>query len=158
MNNEDVSRRSIAVTMKAGKLTARGLAYVLQAAGRKIRKAHREHQAPHGRQSVKQLMAHGAATSSIEVDAPRLFDRAARKWNVDYAFYQTGPDKYLLFFKSAQADAITACFSEYSKLVLKRDKSRPAPIREQVKQAAEQVKQQPQHERERVKEAAREDR
>ena len=105
---------------------------------------------------MKQLMAHGAATSSIEVDAPRLFDRAARKWNVDYAFYQTGPEKYLLFFKSAQADAITACFSEYSKLVLKRDKSRPAPIREQVKQAAEQVKQQPQ--RERVKEAAREDR
>jgi hypothetical protein len=156
LNNEDVSRRSIAVTVKAGKLTARGLAYVLQTAGQKIRKARREHQAPHGRQSVKQLMAHGAATSSIEVDAPRLFDRAARKWNVDYAFYQTGPEKYLLFFKSAQADAITACFSEYSKLVLKRDKSRPAPIREQVKQAAEQVKQQPQ--RERVKEAAREDR
>nr|WP_320920296.1 PcfB family protein [Eisenbergiella porci] len=129
---------------------------MLQTAGQKIRKARREHQAPHGRQSVKQLMAHGAATSSIEVDAPRLFDRAARKWNVDYAFYQTGPEKYLLFFKSAQADAITACFSEYSKLVLKRDKSRPAPIREQVKQAAEQVKQQPQ--RERVKEAAREDR
>ena len=50
-------------------------------------------------------------------------------------------DKHLLFFKSAQADAITACFSEYSKLVIKRDKSRPAPIREQVKQAAEQVKQ-----------------
>lgn len=158
MNNEDVSRRSIAVTMKAGKLTARGLAYVLQAAGRKIRKAHQGHQVPHGRQSVKQLMAHGAATSSIEVDAPRLFDRAARKWNVDYAFCQTGPDKYLLFFKSAQADAITACFSEYSKLVLKRGKSRPAPIREQVKQAAEQVKQQPRQERERVKEAAREDR
>ena len=156
MNNEDVSRRSIAVTMKAGKLTARGLAYVLQTAGQKIRKARREHQAPHGRQSVKQLMAHGAATSSIEVGAPRLFDRAARKWNVDYAFYQNGPEKYLLFFKSAQADAITACFSEYSKLVLKRDKSRPAPIREQVKQAAEQVKQPPQ--RERVKEAAREDR
>lgn len=158
MNNEDVSRRSIAVTMKAGKLTARGLAYVLQAAGRKIRKAHREHQAPHGRQSVKQLMAHGAATSSIEVDAPRLFDRAARKWNVDYAFYQTGPDKYLMFFKSAQADAITACFSEYSKRVLGRGKARPAPIREQVQKAAEQVRQQPQRERERVKEAAREDR
>lgn len=158
MNNEDVSRRSIAVTMKAGKLTARGLAYVLRAAGQKIRKAHQGHQVPHGRQSVKQLMAHGAATSSIEVDAPRLFDRAARKWNVDYAFYQTGPDKYLLFFKSTQADAITACFSEYSKLVLKRGKSRPAPIREQVKQAAEQMKQQPRQERERVKEAAREDR
>ena len=158
MNNEDVSRRSIALTMKAGKLTAWGQAHVLQAAGRKIRKAHRGDQAFHGRKSVKQLMGHGAATSSIKVDAPRLFDRMARKWNVDYAFYQTGPEKYLLFFKSAQADAITACFSEYSKLVFKRERSRPAPIQEQVKQAAEQVKQPPQRERERVKEAAHEDR
>ena len=28
-------------------------------------------------------------------------------------FYKTGPDKYLLFFKAGQADAMTACFSEY---------------------------------------------
>ena len=32
-------------------------------------------------------MGHGAATNSIEVEAPALFDRVARKWNVDYAFY-----------------------------------------------------------------------
>ena len=88
--------------MKASKLTARGLAYIVRAAGRKISKAHRSHQTPHGRQTVRQLMAHGEATSSIPVDAPKLFDRVARKWNVDYAFYKTGPDKYLLFFKSGQ--------------------------------------------------------
>ena len=158
MNNEDVSRRSIAVTMKAGKLTARGLAYVLQAAGQKIRKARREHQAPHGRQSVKQLMAHGAATSSIEVDAPRLFDRAARKWNVDYAFYQTGPDKYLLFFKAGQADAVTACFESYSRKLLTQSKSSRIPIREQLKQAAERLAVEKPRTKERVKEAAREDR
>lgn len=80
--------------MKASKLTARGLAYVLRAVGRKIAKAHREAQTPHGKQSVKKLMAHGTATNSIEVDAPKVFDRVARKWNVDYAFYKTGPDKW----------------------------------------------------------------
>ena len=48
----------------------------------------------------------------------KSFDRVARKWNVDYAFYKTGPDKYLLFFKAGQADAMTACFSEYSRKVL----------------------------------------
>ena len=103
--------------MKASKLTARGLAYVLRAVGRKIAKAHREAQTPHGKQSVKKLMAHGTATNSIEVDAPKVFDRVARKWNVDYAFYKTGPDKYLLFFKTGQADAMTACFSKYSRKV-----------------------------------------
>ena len=88
---------------------------MLQAVGRKITKAHRAKQAPHGRQTVGQLMGQGVATNSIEVEAPKLFDRVARKWNVDYAFYKVAPDKHLLFFKSGQADAITACFSEYSK-------------------------------------------
>lgn len=60
-------------------MTARGLAYIVRAAGRKISKAHRSHQTPHGRQTVRQLMAHGEATSSIPVDAPKLFDRVA--WN-----------------------------------------------------------------------------
>lgn len=102
--------------MKASKLTARGLAYVLRAIGRKIDKHHRAKQTPHGKQSVKKLMAHGASTSSIELSGDtKLFDRVARKWNVDYAFYKTGPDKYLLFFKAGQADAMTACFSEYSR-------------------------------------------
>ena len=125
--------------MKASKLTARGLAYVLRAVGRKIAKAHREAQTPHGKQSVKKLMAHGTATNSIEVDAPKVFDRVARKWNVDYAFYQTEPGKYLLFFKSGQADAMTACFSEYSRKVLDKAKSRQPTIPEQMKQAEQQL-------------------
>ncbi len=55
-------------------------------------------QVPHGKQSVRKLMAHGTATNSIELSGDaKSFDRVARKWNVDYAFYKTGPDKYLLF-------------------------------------------------------------
>lgn len=159
MIDEDVSRRTIALSIRTGKLTARGLAYVLRAAGRKIQKEYRARQTPHGRQSVKKLMAHGAATNSIELTgAPKEFDRVARKWNVDYAFYKTGPDKYLLFFKSGQADAITACFSEYSRKVLNKSKSRRIPIREQLKQAADQLAKEKPRKRERVKEAVREDR
>ena len=144
--------------MKAGKLTARGLACALQAAGRQIAKRRRAAQRPHGRQSVKKLMAHGENVSSIEVEAPKLFDRMARRFNVDYAFYKTGPDKYLLFFKSGQADAITACFSEYSRRVMKRSKSRRVPIREQLKRAAAELARQPSHKKERAREAVHEDR
>ena len=156
--DEDISRRTIAVSIKASKLTARGLAYVLGAIARKIGKHHRAKQTPHGRQTVRQLMGHGAATNSIEVEAPALFDRVARKWNVDYAFYKTGPDKYLLFFKSGQADAITACFSEYSRKVLNKSKSRRIPIREQLKRAAAELARQPSHKKERAREAVHEDR
>ena len=80
-----MSRRTIAVYVKAGKLTTRTLALALRAAGRQIRKAHQAHQTPHGRQTVRKLMAHGANTNSAPVEAPALFDRVARKMNVDYA-------------------------------------------------------------------------
>ena len=130
---------------------------MLQAVGRKITKAHRAKQAPHGRQTVGQLMGQGVATNSIEVEAPKLFDRVARKWNVDYAFYQTEPGKYLLFFKSGQADAMTACFSEYSRKVLDKAKSRQPTIPEQMKQAEQQLaKEKPQ--KEHIKEAVHGDR
>lgn len=102
-------------------------------------------------------MGHGAATSSLPVEAPKDFDRVARRWNVDYAFYKTAEGKHLLFFKSGQADAITACFSEYSRRVLKKSHSRREPIMEQLKRATERVRQQP-RQQERAKEAAREDR
>ena len=138
--DEDISRRTIAISVKASKLTARGLAYVVRAVGRKIAKAHRAKQMPHGKQTVKKLMAHGTSTSSRELSGDtKLFDRVARKWNVDYAFYQTEPGKYLLFFKSGQADAMTACFSEYSRKVLDKAKSRQPTIPEQMKQAEQQL-------------------
>ena len=145
--------------MKASKLTARSLAYALRAVGRKIAKEYRASKTPHGKQSVKKLMAHGVATNSIELSGDtKAFDRVARKWNVDYAFYKAGPDKYLLFFKSGQADAITACFSEYSKKVLNKSKSRRTPIREQLKQGADQLAKDRPHKKERTKEVAHENR
>ena len=154
--DEDISRRTIALSIQTGKLSARTLAWALRAAGRKIQKE--AHKTPHGRQTVKQLMKQGEATNSLPVEAPREFDRVARRWNVDYAFYKTGPDKYLLFFKSGQADAITACFSEYSRRVLKRSKSQRVPIREQLKRAAAELARQPSHKKERAREAVHEDR
>ena len=145
--------------MKASKLTARSLAYALRAVGRKIAKEYRASKTPHGKQSVKKLMAHGVATNSIELSGDtKTFDQVARKWNVDYAFYKAGPDKYLLFFKSGQADAITACFSEYSKKVLNKSKSRRTPIREQLRQGADQLAKDKSHKKERTKEVAHENR
>lgn len=130
----------------------------MREAGRKIQQERRAHLAPHGRQRVGQLMRHGAATSSIEITgAPWDFDRVARRWNVDYAFYKTGPKHYLLFFKSGQADAITACFSEYSRRVLNKSKSRRVPIRVQLDRAMERVRAQP-RQQELGKEVVHEDR
>ena len=137
-----------------GKLTAWTLAWALRAAGQNIQKG--THNPPHGRQSVQQLMKQGKATNSLPVEAPREFDRVARRWNVDYAFYKNGEGKYLLFFKSKQADAITACFGEYSRRIMDRPRALRVPILERMKRAGELLRQRPQ--KERAKEAEREER
>ena len=107
-------------------------------------------------------MGHGENVNSIEVESPKLFDRMARRFNVDYAFYQTGPDKYLLFFKAGQADAITACFESrdesYSRKLLGKSKSSRIPIREQLKRAADQLAKEKPKTKERAKEVVREER
>ena len=154
MVDEDISRRTIALSIRTGKLTARTLAWALRAAGQNIQKG--THNSPHGRQSVRQLMKQGEATNSLPVEAPREFDRVARRWNVDYAFYKNGNGKYLLFFKSKQDDAITACFGEYSRCIMDRPRARRVPILERMKRAGALLRLRPQ--KERAKEAEREER
>lgn len=154
---EDIERRSLAISVTAGKLTARTLAKAFSAVLRQIRRARNNAKAPQGRQSVKKLMNHNANTNSIPLDGEtRLFDRVARKFNVDYAFRKTRPRKYLLFFKAGQADAITACFAEYTKRAMQ--KQRQQPIREQMRQAAKMARTMNRRERVRDREVSHDDR
>ena len=155
---EDIERRAVVLSVKTTKLTGRVLAKAFAAVLRKIQKEHRKAQTPQGRQSVKKLMNHRVSTNSLDLSGDtKLFDRVARKYNVDYAFHKTGPDKYLLFFKAGQADAITAAFSDYTKLVMGRGKNRRPSILRQLKQFGENTRSQP-HEQQRKREAAHEDR
>jgi len=154
MIDEEISRSTIAITVRASKLTARGLAYALGEAAKKIRKS----QAPQGKQTVKQLLRHGGEASAIDLPGrAKDFDRVARRWGVDYAIKRVEKGKYLLFFKAKQADAITGCFSEYSRRMMNRGRDRRIPLREQLKRAQELVRDQP-RQKERTKEAEREER
>ena len=155
---EDIERRTVALSVNATKLTGRTLAKVLAAALRQIQKGHQKLQTPQGRQSVKKLMNHGVSTNSLDLSGnTKLFDRVARKYNVDYAFHKTGADKYLLFFKAGQADAITACFGEYTKLVLNRGRSRRHSILKQLKNFADRERTKP-RQKERKREVTRNER
>lgn len=153
---EDIERRALAISVTAGRITGRVLSKAFASVLRQIRLAQKQTKAPQGRQSVKKLMNHNVNTNSIPLDGgTRLFDRIARQYNVDYAFRKTGPRKYLLFFKAGQADAITACFAEYTKRAVRKDRKRP--IREQVKNAESMARSRP-RERTREREAARDER
>lgn len=155
---EDIERRAVALSVNATKLTGRTLAKALAAALRKIQQDYHKAQIPQGKQSVKKLMNHRVATNALPLDGEtKLFDRIARKYNVDYAFHKTGPNKYLLFFKAGQADAITASFSEYTKLVLGRGKSKRPSILQQLKQFGDRTQARP-REQQRKREVAHGDR
>ena len=146
---EDVENKTVALSVSATKLTGRVLVKAFEMAREKIKEKHQAGKTPQGRQSVKKLMNHCVATNSIPLDGEtKLFDRVARNFNVDYSFHKTGPGKYLLLFKSAQVDAITAAFSEYTKLFMAREKKGRTPIREQLARFAERVHERlPQRER-----------
>ncbi|MBS5062316.1 MAG: PcfB family protein [Hungatella hathewayi] len=152
---EDVTRRTVAISVQATKLTGRVLCKAFQKFLAEMQKQRRASLTPHGRQSVKQLMGQGVSSNSIQLKGDaRLFDRIARKFNVDYAFHKVGPKDYLLFFKAGQADAITAAFSEYTKRVMARQKDRPS-ILGQLRQFGEHIKTR-QKEREKTREAVQE--
>ena len=74
---------------------------------------------PCGKQSVKELIGQNQGVSNVEVTDPsiRQFDRVARKYGVDYAIKRDkdhDPPRFLIFFKSRDADALTAAMQEYA--------------------------------------------
>ena len=120
---EEVDQKTIALSMKTGKLTVQ----VLQAALKKYlqHRAKGKTTLHHGQQSLKQLKKHGAALSNIEITDANigLFKPCAKKYGVDFAVKKdrsVSPPKYFVFFKARDADALTAAFKEYTAYELKR--------------------------------------
>jgi hypothetical protein len=129
---EQINDKTVALSIKAAKITGRLLAQAMQAFLKKAR----EPTFKAGRQSVKSLTKQGASISNIEVSGDNIgdFKRIARKYNVDFALKRDNaetPPKWLVFFKAKDADALTAAFKEYSKIKLKvKEKTKPDKSRE----------------------------
>lgn len=152
-----VEERTVALSVKAAKLTGRALAKAMCKALAEIKKHHRAAQTPQGRQSVKKLMNHyGTKSSMALVGAPKDFDRIAREFHVDYAFHKTSPGHYLLFFKADQADAVTAAFAKYTEKVMGRSQEKPS-ILGQLRKFSELIKTHAK-ERQKTREAVKEER
>ena len=121
MVQEDVNQKTVAISVKATKLTGRLLAKAIAAALRKMRQAR---DSPHGKQTVKQLARQNVGMQSIEVTDDNIggFEKYARKYGVDFALKRDNgtPPKWLVFFKARDADALTAAFTEFSRDTLKR--------------------------------------
>ena len=80
---------------------------------------------PHGKQTVKQLIGQNQGVSNFELTDPSIrdFDRIARKYGVEYAIKRdkaNDPPRFLIFFKSRDADALTAAMQEFTAKKIKK--------------------------------------
>ena len=143
---EEVDQKTIALSMKTGKLTAQ----VLQAALKKYlqHRAKGKTKLHHGQQSLKQLKKHGAALSNIEITEANIgaFKPCAKKYGVDFALRKdksTQPPHYIVIFKSKDADNLEQAFREFTAKTLSKEQ-RPSisKVLSAMKQkTAEQTKQ-----------------
>ena len=82
--------------------------------------------------------------TNIEVTDKNIktFDRAARKYGVDYAVRKdrsVDPPKYLVFFKAKDTDALTAAFKDYTRKTVK-SKDRKDSVLDKLSKAKEAIK------------------
>lgn len=121
---EEVTQKTIALSMKTGKLTAQ----VLQAALKKYlqHRAKSKNTLHHGRQSLKQLKKHGVALSNIEITEANIgaFKPCAKKYGVDFTLRKdktTQPPHYVVIFKSKDADNLEQAFREFTAKTLSKE-------------------------------------
>ena len=96
-----------------------------------------------GKQSLKHLAQQNSGLANIEISDKNIkaFTQVAKKYHVDFALKKdTTAEKprYLVFFKSRDADAITAAFQEFTARKVLRKPS----IRKRLALAKEQARQQ----------------
>lgn len=140
---EDIEQKVVVQIKGCARLTGaelrRALAQVL--IQMKNQKAAKQSWGPHGKMTVKQLAAQDRGMQSIEVTDRNIgsFNRVARKYGIDFApFKVKGEDKYLVFFKAPDTDAMTAAFTEYTQKQVKQA-SRPSMLAK-LQQLREQMK------------------
>ena len=121
---EEVTQKTIALSMKTGKLTAQ----VLQAALKKYlqHRAKSKNTLHHSQQSLKQLKKHGVALSNIEITEANIgaFKPCAKKYGMDFTLRKdktTQPPHYVVIFKSKDADNLEQVFREFTAKTLSKD-------------------------------------
>lgn len=152
---EEVTGKSVALIIDGAKMSEQVLEKALQkfleAQKNKSPKIHR------GKQTLKQLAGQNAGLANIEISDKNIkaFTHVAKKYHVDFALKKdtaAEQPRYLVFFKSRDADAITAAFQEFASRKMSREE-KPS-IRERLTQAKEQAAEKTEHrtiDREKVK-------
>lgn len=137
---EEVTGQAVALIINGVKLTEqvfeKAVQKFLEDTKNKQPKTHR------GKQTLKQLAGQNAGLANIEITDQNIkaFTHVAKKYHVDFALKKdttAEQPRYLAFFKSRDADAVSAAFREFAAKKVK-GKEKPS-VHEKLVQAKEQA-------------------
>ena len=102
---EDLERRSVALSANASKMTGRLLLKLI-----KMYLAHSK-ELPHGKQSVKSLAKHGQGMTNIEITDKNIkcFEKYAKKYGVDFALKKDITETQSIWLSSRQRITMPLC-------------------------------------------------
>ena len=149
---EEVTGKTVTLIVNGAKMSEQVFEKAVKKFLEEIQKS-RQPKIYRGKQTLKQLASQNAGLANIEISDKnfKAFTHVAKKYHVDFALKKdtaAEQPRYLVFFKSRDADAITAAFQEFAS----REEN-PA-IRDRLEQAKEQAERKPEHrtlDREKVK-------
>ena len=153
---EEVTSKTVALIVDGAKMSEQVFEKAVKKFLEEVQKS-RQPKIYRGKQTLKQLAGQNAGLANIEISDRNIkaFTHVAKKYHVDFALKKdtaAEQPRYLVFFKSRDADAITAAFQEFASRRMGREE-RPS-IRERLNQAREQTEQKAEHrtvDREKVK-------
>ena len=168
MMQEEINQKTIAVYIKAGKITARTLKAALHAmlrAREKHKQSIQRRDAQYGQEddvavnrgkrTLRDLQDEGSELSNIEITDENIksFERYARKYGIDYALKKdkaADPPRFFVFFRARDEKTMEAAFKEYTEYTTKVKKP---SVRKKLRSAVKRTL--PQHERTREKKKER---
>lgn len=145
---EEVSRQTIAYSVKVTKMTGKVFLEVIKAASKKIQ-SHKakSSQQPIGQVKIKEL-AKGGGLSNIELPSNKVqnFDRIARKYGIQYTIKKdktTNPPRFLVFFNGKNTDALQQAFREFTHKEMKRSNQKKPSLHQKLSSIKKTLDKQP---------------
>ena len=153
---EEVTGKTVALIVDGAKMSEQVFEKAVKKFLAEVQKS-RQPKIYRGKQALKQLAGQNAGLANIEISDKNIkaFTHVAKKYHVDFALKKdttAEQPRYLVFFKSREADASPAALQECANRRMGREK-KPSS-RERLTQAKEQAAQKAEHrtiDREKVK-------
>jgi len=122
--HEQINNQTVALSVKATKLTGRLLAKAMQAWINKARSPSKR------RESLKSLAKQGVTLNNIEISGDNIgsFKKIAKEHKIFFDLKRDNtvtPPNWIVFFKAKDSKAMETAFNQYSRVILKQKDRKP---------------------------------